>query len=346
MDILDSYSYRLPPELIAQEPAVPRDASRLFVYDSASDRITLGTFSQIGEYLPKEAVMVLNDTRVLPSRILMHKKTGGKVKVLFLVNEDAGEGLMRILADRRIDVGDPVFFGNGQKVTVVAQDKEIFTVSCAFSRQELFHILETGGTMPIPPYIKHTPLTERELRNKYQTVFARLNGSAAAPTASLHFTPELFSALEKRGVGRAFVTLHVGMGTFAPITEEAVHEGKLHTEWYEVPAGQARQIVAYKQQNKPVVAVGTTVVRTLESASRAGWPSGMQTTDIFIQPPFAFDVVDTLITNFHLPSSSLMMLVEAFLQSKGAKRHLVDLYKVAVAHRFRFFSFGDAMLIR
>ena len=366
LQILD-YDYILPPELIAKEPAMPRDHSRLFIYDTQKDNIIFDYFYNLAKHLPQNSYLVLNETKVLPSRIVLTKQSSGKVSTFFLVNEQMDDSdTMRVMVDRKVKIGDRLFFNKEDSVEVIAQDKHLFTVNIPFGKIRLFKLLEEKGTMPIPLYIKNSPLKEKELREKYQTIFARapgdarLCGSVAAPTASLHFTEDVFRSFKKKNIEQLFITLHVGLGTFAPVSEKSISEKKLHEEWYEVPK---------KIESKKIVAVGTTVVRTLESmslslrtplsgvkqskkeiASSSGSSETprndiVDKTDLFIYPPFQFKMVDHLITNFHLPGSSLMMLVEAFLQHKGARRSLVELYQVAIKEKFRFYSFGDAMLI-
>ena len=393
MKSINQFDYYLPPESIAKQPAVPRDYSRLFVYDTKTNEIVFDKFYNLDKYLPKKSFLVMNDTKVLPARVEMKKATGGKVRVLFLVNEimsssqyqvlSIEQNTIRIFVDRKVDVGDKLFFNSQYFVTVTAQEEHIFTVQFDFSIGELFRILEKKGTMPIPLYIKNSPLSRNDLLHKYQTIFAQKKGSAAAPTASLHFTNRLLSKLEKKGTNKTFITLHVGMGTFAPVTDVNIRQKKLHEEYFEINNETLQLINLMKQERKKLVAVGTTVVRTLESAEislrqgrgqlesvmkrghsgeeqsddsriklRRFWTSqnGKDTfiskTDLFIQSGFKFQYVDSLITNFHLPGSSLMMLVEAFLQHKQAKHHLVNLYQIAIKEKFRFYSFGDGMLIR
>ena len=343
---IQDYEYYLPPELIAKEPAVPRDHSRLFIYNTQKDEITFDYFHNLAKHLPQNSFLVLNETKVLPSRIMLTKQSGGKVSVFFLVNEQMDHPrTMRAMVDRKVIVGEKLFFNVKDSVEVIAQDKQLFTMKIPFGKAKLFKLLEKKGTMPIPLYIKNSPLSGDELRQKYQTIFARalggarLCGSAAAPTASLHFTEDVFRSLKKKNIDRLFITLHVGLGTFAPVSEKNISEKKLHEEWYEVPK---------KIENKNIVAVGTTVVRTLESLAISNTTNNqfpLNKTDLFIYPPYQFKMVDHLITNFHLPGSSLIMLVEAFLQNKKAKRNLIDLYQVAIKEKFRFYSFGDAMLI-
>ena len=400
MKSINQFDYYLPPESIAKQPAVPRDYSRLFVYDTKTNEIVFDKFYNLDKYLPKKSFLVMNDTKVLPARVEMKKATGGKVRVLFLVNEimsssqyqvlSIEQNTIRIFVDRKVDVGDKLFFNSQYFVTVTAQEEHIFTVQFDFSIGELFRILEKKGTMPIPLYIKNSPLSRNDLLHKYQTIFARvpvgtrlIGRSAAAPTASLHFTNRLLSKLEKKGTNKTFITLHVGMGTFASVTDVNIRQKKLHEEYFEINNETLQLINLMKQERKKLVAVGTTVVRTLESAEislrqgrgqlesvmkrghsgeeqsddsriklRRFWTSqnGKDTfiskTDLFIQSGFKFQYVDSLITNFHLPGSSLMMLVEAFLQHKQAKHHLVNLYQIAIKEKFRFYSFGDGMLIR
>lgn len=335
------YSYSLPSELIAKEPVKKRDEAKLFVYDSKTGEITHSVFSNIGSFLPKKYSLVLNETVVAPARMTVHKKTGGKIIALFLVNEKTqDENVIRIMVDRNVKVGDEII---GIGTIIAHSEKSIFVLKLKISRKELLEMLRKKGAMPIPLYLRDTKLQKDELLDRYQTVFAHENSSlfrsVAAPTASLHFTPQLLKSLQQRGAIIAPVTLHVGLGTFAPVTDEQISSGTLHHEWYSIPELTIKQL-----NNKPIVAVGTTVVRTLESYAKTGQETG--TTDIFIRPPYEFQYVDNLITNFHLPNSSLMMLVEAFLQYKKTKHHLKDLYEVAIAQKYRFYSFGDAMLIR
>jgi S-adenosylmethionine:tRNA ribosyltransferase-isomerase len=351
------YFYDLPESLIARQPAEPRDAARLFVYDTAQDTITFDTFSHLDRHLPQKSLLVLNDTKVVPARAILKKETGGKIEVLFLVNEwrrENGEPIPA-LVDRKITVGTRLFFdGPNTKIffTVTQQNENIFYLSPSFPPNDLFAILNKKGITPLPKYIKQTGLDEAALRKKYQAVFGKNPASVAAPTASLHFTERLLTRLEKQGVEKTFITLNVGLGTFAPVSAESLANGTLHTEFLTIPASSRAAIAAHKSKGEPVIAVGTTVVRTLEAeaAKIRSHEHGDITdaTQIFIRPPYDFKIVDAMITNFHLPGTSLMMLVQAFLLHKnpGAKRNLVDLYEVAIKEKFRFYSFGDAMLIK
>jgi S-adenosylmethionine:tRNA ribosyltransferase-isomerase len=349
--------------VIAKEPTSPRDYSRLFVYNTKTDQVVFDRFYNLDKYLPRKSFLVFNDTKVVPARIDLSKKTGGSVKVLFLVNEtnethktNKSNRFIRGLVDKKITLGEKLYFNKHNWLETISQDKNIFTFKLSFPREKLFELLEKNGTMPIPPYIKNTPLSEDKLRQKYQTIFAKMTprrckiSSVAAPTASLHFTDRLFKKMEKKGIDKYFITLHVGLGTFAPVTEENYKSKKLHQEYFEVDKKTLRCFETSKKKGEKLVAVGTTVVRTLETIASLSFKGrGVSetgfVTDIFIYPPYEFRMVDCLITNFHLPGSSLLLLVEAFLQFKKAKKTLTQLYKIAVDEGFRFYSFGDGMLI-
>jgi len=365
---LDKYDYFLPKKNLALKPAIPRDSSKLFAYNTKTDEIIFDHFYNLDKYLSKDSFLVLNNTKVLPARVTMKKNSGGKMIALFLVNE-IKNNIVSVLVDRKITIGEKIYFDKEFFLEIINQKEHIFDLEFNFSREKLFDLLKKYGTMPIPPYLKKSPLSKNDLIKKYQTIFARKKGSAAAPTASLHFTDRVFKKLDKKGIERLFITLHIGLGTFAPITDENIKQKKLHQEYFEVDEETLRCIDTSKQEEKKLVAVGTTVTRTLESRARyrkffdgkqKTLPAGRQgaknlvsslsrniqgKTDLFIFSPYNFKMVDVLITNFHLPKSSLMMLVEAFLQFKGAKKSLVELYNVAIKNDFRFYSFGDAMLI-
>ncbi|MDR3581718.1 MAG: tRNA preQ1(34) S-adenosylmethionine ribosyltransferase-isomerase QueA [Candidatus Pacebacteria bacterium] len=347
------YHYDLPESLIARQPAEPRDAARLFVYDTAHDEVAFDVFSNLGAHLPARSLLVLNDTKVVPARAELKKETGGKIEVLFLVNEWRQDGSpIPALVDRKVAVGARLFFGDRRSFTVVRQNENIFYLEPNFPPDELFRLLDKKGVTPLPKYIKHSGLSEATLRKEYQAVFGKNPASVAAPTASLHFTERLLAKLEAQGIERTFVTLNVGLGTFAPVSAESLASGTLHTEYLSIPAPARATIKAHKLAGVPVVAAGTTVVRTLEAEaaailSKAGHSDITGPTKIFIRPPYEFRIADAVITNFHLPDTSLMMLVQAFLLHKGAtKRNLVDLYRIAIEAKFRFYSFGDAMLIK
>lgn len=343
---LDRYGYFLPEKSLALTQADPRDSSRLFVYDTKKDLVSFDHFYNLDKYLPENSFMVLNNTKVLPARVAMKKSTGGKVIVLFLVNELADSQVIKAMVDRKVNVGEKLYFDKNNFVEIINQKEHIFDLKLGFSREKLFALLKKYGTMPIPLYLKKSPLKRDELLEKYQTIFAKIQGSSAAPTASLHFTDRVFDKLDKKGIKKYFITLHVGLGTFAPITNENIKQKKLHEEYFKINQETRRCIDTSKQEGKKLVAVGTTVVRTLESEARdQNLTSSLQKTNLFIFPPYHFKMADILITNFHLPKSSLMMLVEAFLQFKNSKKSLVELYKIAIKNKFRFYSFGDAMII-
>lgn len=341
---MNDFSYELPDELLAKEPASPRDSSRLFVYDTATDEISLDHFFHVDRYLPKDSFLVLNETKVMPARIMVRKDTGGRVELLLLVNEwKKGDSVIRGISDRKLHVGQELWISQRLSLKVCEQQENIFLLQPSFDMTLLPEILDRFGVMPIPPYIKKTPLSETELRKKYQTVFAKNSGSIAAPTAALHFTDRVFAKLESCGISVQKLTLQVGLGTFAPVTDEQLRQKKLHHECYEISPDSMRRIETAKRQGKTLVAAGTTTVRTLESCALTGVSNG--STDLFIMPGFQFRMVDCLITNFHLSRSSLMMLVEAFLHHKRSRRSLRQLYQKAIEMKFRFYSFGDSMLI-
>ncbi len=335
----DDFDYFLPPERIAQTPVEPRHASRLLVVNRASDQLEHRHFWEVGDYLRPGDLLVVNHTRVLPARIFARKPTGGKVEILLLRQEEE-QVWEALVGGKRVTAGLSLQLEDGASVKVEA-------VLDGSRRRLRFEgpvqpYLERHGQMPLPPYI-HTRLSNPE---RYQTVYADQPGSAAAPTAGLHFTPELMDALRAKGVGFAMVTLHVGLDTFAPVTEDDPQEHVIHTEWCQLSAETAAQIEAARRAGGRVIAVGTTSVRTLESAARAAGPgqsveaySGP--TDLFILPGYKFRAVDAMITNFHLPRSTLLMLVSAF----AGRERMLAAYAEAVRLEYRFFSFGDAMLI-
>lgn len=337
------YDYEFPPELIAQKPASPRDRSRLLVYDRDSQAIFFDTFSNLPRYLPKNAVIIFNETKVIPARLLLRKETGGKVVIVFI--ENAGKNLIKVMSDRKLNVGMTLKRASGIFFSVEKQEEKFYFLRPSFSAARLGAILNKYGITPIPPYIKKTPLNEAELRRKYQTVFARTPGSIAAPTASLHFTKRLLGKIKRAGADLKFVTLHVNLGTFAPLTETDIEKGMLHAEFYEIDPNTARFLNRAKKKGRPIIAVGTTVVRTLESAAQkaAGKLSRLSgKTDLFIREGYKFKFVDQLITNFHVPQSSLMMLVSALV----GRKKLLELYGRAISRRFRLFSFGDGMYLK
>ena len=341
----DAFDYELPQELIAQRPASPRDAARLLVLDRASGELTHATVRELPRFLSPGDLIVLNDTRVMPARLVGEKAgTGGAVEVLLL--DARGPGLWEALVrpGRRLRPGAEVVFGGGALRARVVEATPAGGRILRFewegrsegrSFEEVLHRL---GEVPLPPYIKEK-LDDPE---RYQTVFSREEGSKAAPTAGLHFTPELLARLEERGVEIAYVTLHVGLGTFRPVKAEYVHEHRMHAEYYRLPAATAEAVRRARSRGGRVVAVGTTVVRTLEAQAAGGEvEAGEGWTEIFIYPGYEFKAVDALLTNFHLPRSTLLMLVCAF----AGRERVLEAYERAKQLGYRFFSFGDAMLI-
>ncbi|WP_406678729.1 tRNA preQ1(34) S-adenosylmethionine ribosyltransferase-isomerase QueA [Moorella sp. ACPs] len=339
---LEEFDYDLPPELIAQTPVEPRDASRLLVLHREGDYLEHRHFYDLPDYLHEGDVLVLNETRVLPARLWGRRAgTGARIEVLLLTRRDRDTWEALVRPGRRVPVGTEIIFGQGElkaRATATSGGGERVL---QFSYQEgpFEALLDRLGEMPLPPYIKAKPQDP----GRYQTVYARVEGSAAAPTAGLHFTPRLLEQLRGQGVQIVYLLLHVGLGTFRPVKVENIEEHHMHAEYYEVTPEAAAAINAARARGGRIVAVGTTVVRTLETVATEGGliQPGSGWTDIFIYPGYRFKAVDCLITNFHLPKSTLIMLVSAF----AGREKILAAYRTAVAEGYRFFSFGDAMLI-
>jgi len=338
---LTDFDYQLPEELIAQNPTQIRDQSRLMVLNRATGRIENQTFKDLINYLTPGDTLVLNDTRVLPARLLgVKEETGARIEILLLrrLSIDTWETLVR--PGKKVKPGTSLFFGKGELKGEIRETTPVGGRIIRFQFAGIFEeVLDKLGEMPLPPYItKHL-----EDKERYQTVFARQQGSAAAPTAGLHFTPELLAEIREKGIKTAFLTLHVGLGTFRPVQEEEITNHQMHEEYYELSQETVNMIQETKAAGKKVLAVGTTTTRVLESVAAKwgelkpdqGW------TDIFIYPGFSFRVIDALLTNFHLPKSTLLMLISAFAE----REFILEAYRQAVEKRYRFFSFGDAMLI-
>lgn len=336
---LQRFDYSFAPEQVAKTPARPRDSARLQVIRRGSGTTAWSTFRKLADYLPSGSLLVLNDTRVIPARLIAERVTGGRVALLYLSHDRDG---MLCMADRRLQPGEFLRVRGSHGCTVIAAEGRFWRLKPVFGTLSLMRALERYGQMPLPPYIKQSPLTEKQVKRDYQTVFARARGSVAAPTASLHFTDRLLRDLRHGGIQIARVTLHVHLGTFAPLTAEQWQQGILHREWYRVPPETVRRVEATRAAGRPVIAVGTTVMRTLESAALSGrLQSGEGETQLFIREGFPFRVVDGLITNYHVPKSSLLMLVGAFAGYDSMRQA----YQQAVQQRCRLFSFGDGMLI-
>ena len=337
------FDYDLPAHLIAQEPCAQRDRARLLVVRRADETLEHRTFHDLPELLDSGDLLVLNDTRVLPARLLGHRaRTGGKWEGLFLGERDGGCWELLCQTRGRLTVGETIQVEPGPLELVVAgrtpEGRWLMRPGPVGSAVEL---LERHGQVPLPPYVRKGRAADSD-RERYQTVYARRPGAVAAPTAGLHFTPPLFERLEQRGIGRAFVTLHVGLGTFQAVQAENVADHKMHREWGEIAPAAVAAVMACKERGGRVVAVGTTSVRVLETVAASGplrpWAGE---TDLFIRPPYAFRAVDALVTNFHLPRTSLLLLVSAL----GGIALIRRAYRTAIERQYRFYSYGDAMLV-
>ena len=335
------FYYDLPEELIAQDPLEDRTASRLLVLDRQTGTVEHKIFSDVIDYLNKGDCLVINNTRVIPARLIGEKEgTGGKVEVLLLKRRanDVWETLVK--PGKKLKPGAKITFGDGRLRAEVLEVVEEGNRLVKFYYEGIFEeILDSLGEMPLPPYITHK-LEDKEM---YQTVYAKFDGSAAAPTAGLHFTKELLNKIEEKGIKISSITLHVGLGTFRPVKVDDVNNHHMHTEWYEVNAEAAEIINETKRNGGRVICVGTTSCRTIESVADDNGYMKAKTgeTDIFIYPGYKFKVMDGLITNFHLPESTLVMLVSAF----AGKENVLSAYETAVKEKYRFFSFGDAMIL-
>ncbi len=340
MQLKDFY-YDLPQELIAQNPLLDRASSRLMRVDKVTGEITHGIFKNICDYLKPGDCLVINDTKVIPARLFGAKEdTNAKIEVLLLKRKSDNTWETLVKPGKKCKIGTRIIFGDGLLVGIVEDVLEEGNRLIRFEYDGIFEeILDKLGQMPLPPYIT----VQLEDKNRYQTVYAKYEGSAAAPTAGLHFTKELLQKIEDMGVKIAHVTLHVGLGTFRPVKVDNILEHHMHSEFYMVDEENAKIINDAKASGNRVISVGTTSCRTLEScADKKGHiVSGSGWTDIFIYPGYDFKIIDGLITNFHLPESTLLMLVSAF----AGREHIMEVYKVAVKEKYRFFSFGDAMIL-
>ncbi|MCW8196352.1 tRNA preQ1(34) S-adenosylmethionine ribosyltransferase-isomerase QueA [Proteobacteria bacterium 005FR1] len=333
------FHYELPDELIADRPAEQRRGSRLLVLDGPSGRTEHRQFPDLLELVEAGDLMVFNDTRVIPARVFGRKETGGQVEILVERVLDDFRALAHVRASRSPKPGTRLTLADGEAVEVTGRRGELFELAFPGERTVL-EVLETIGEMPLPPYIER-PATDEDAE-RYQTVYGKHKGAVAAPTAGLHFDDELLRQLADKGVKTAFVTLHVGAGTFQPVRVDNIQEHAMHSEVMDVSPEVCEQVRATRAAGKRVIAVGTTSVRSLETAAQDGEIQPFHgDTNIFIFPSYKFRVVDALVTNFHLPESTLMMLVSAF----AGYRETMDAYKEAVEQRYRFFSYGDAMYI-
>lgn len=341
MLLLSDFDYELPEERIAQVPIEPRNASRLMVLDPVKKTIMHRHFYDLKEFLVPGDTLIFNDTRVMPARLIGHREnTGGKVEVFLLRRLDATHWETLVKPGKKARPGNCIVFSEDLRCTIT-DHTDFGGRIVAFQFDGVFEeILDRLGETPLPPYI-HEKLEDKE---RYQTVYNREEGSAAAPTAGLHFTKEQMQELREMGVNLGFVTLHVGLGTFRPVNVENIKQHEMHKEFYRISDETAKLVMDTKRAGHRVIAVGTTSIRTLESAAlapgkiegRSGW------TEIFIYPGYDFKIVDALITNFHLPKSTLIMLISAF----GGRKFILDAYRTAVKEKYRFFSFGDAMFLQ
>ncbi len=339
---VEDFDYNLPEELIAQTPLKKRDESRLLVLDKKTGNIEHKHFKNIIDYLEKGDTLILNNTKVLPARLIgIKEETGAVIEVLLLKNTEKDNWECLVKPARRIKIGTIVSFGEGKLKAKCIQEEDEGIRHFEFIYEGIFlEILEELGTMPLPPYI-HEKLADQ---SRYQTVYAKEVGSAAAPTAGLHFTEELLKEIKEKGINVAFITLHVGLGTFRPVAVDKIEDHEMHSEYYRMSQEVANLLTKTKQSGHKIISVGTTTTRTLETIMTkynefrecSGW------TNIFIYPGYKFKAIDNLITNFHLPKSTLVMLVSAL----AGKDNILNAYKIAVKEEYRFFSFGDAMYIK
>ena len=333
---LSDFDYALPPELIAQHPAPRRTASRLLHLDGRSGELEDLAFRDIVRLIASGDVLVLNDTRVIKARLRGRKDTGGEIEVLIERIVDPHAALAQVRASKTPKPGGKLLFGDSVQAEVLGREGEFFRLRFA---DEVLKVLEAHGEVPLPPYIAHAG--DRDDEARYQTVYARTPGAVAAPTAGLHFDEALIASLQARGVVIAYVTLHVGAGTFQPVRVEDLSTHVMHSEWYSIPQETVDAIARARAAGGRVIAVGTTTLRALEAAAQGELRAGSAETRLFIVPGFRFRVVDRLVTNFHLPRSTLLMLVSAFAGMDNIRRA----YAHAIAQRYRFFSYGDAMLL-
>jgi S-adenosylmethionine:tRNA ribosyltransferase-isomerase len=337
-ETLAAYDYHFPEALIAQSPARPRDSARLMVHDRKTGGTVLDTFAHIDEHLPERCVLVFNETKVIPARMALD--LGGKAIDVLCLGIDGDH--LRAMAPRAVQSGTVATWA-GFLLECVGRDGKEAIFKPSFPVADTEALLERFGKTPLPPYIEAAGMTEEERRDEYQTVFAKTHGSVAAPTAGLHFTPELIERIKASGRDVRYVTLHVGLGTFAPLTDEQIETRTLHEESFFIDEDTATFLNAAKKAKRPIVAVGTTTVRTLESSSEDGVTitNNYGKTTLFLSPENPPRFVSALVTNFHVPKSSLLMLVAGFV----GRNQLMKLYQTAIAEKFRLFSFGDGMLI-
>lgn len=338
---LSLFDYKLPKNLIAQKPVSPRDHSRLMIFDRTKKKIQHKHFYDLADILGADDVLVLNETKVFPARLKAQKKTGGFLEI-FLLQALSDDTFRVMVGGRRFAVGDSVKISRNFTATFLAQEKDnIWQIKFNVGGKILDKKIEQYGETPLPPYIKAKD--NQFIRQRYQTTYAKNKGSVAAPTAGLHFTPQLLKKIAKKGVKIFKVTLHVGLGTFAPVLAEDITKHNIHSEWVSIDAKTAIQLNQLKKQGKNIIAVGTTTARTLEamSDSRGSLHGGSKWVNIYIYPGYKFRFVDELLTNFHLPKSSLLFMISALV----GRQNILRCYRLAIQKKYRFFSFGDAMFL-
>ena len=342
---LSSYDYKLPQSLIAQHPAPKRDQSRMLFLERKSGKISNRNFTEIVSLLPESSCLVINNTKVLPARIPGKRQSGGKIEALLIEENNNGDWSAIVRKAGRIKQGERLEFCDGKLLAKAKERLEEGEWLLEFEETErLKERLEDVGLPPLPPYIERrnaSDLQNTKDRERYQTCFATEPGAIAAPTAGLHFTPEILTEIGNRGIDILEVTLHVGLGTFSSIDQEDIRKHKMHAEFFSVSSQTLRQLQVYQNNNKQMINVGTTSVRVLETLARQNFQDSSGWTDIFIYPPCKFKMTDGLLTNFHLPKSTLLLLVSAFC----GRKFLLSAYQHAVAEKYRFFSYGDCMLI-
>lgn len=336
---LSSFAYNLPPELIAKSPVEKRDSSRLMVLHRDDGRIEHRKFSDIVEYLNPSDILVVNNTKVIPARLIGHKKqTGGEVEILLLRHESENLWNCLVRPGRRLMPGAKVEFKEGLMEAEIVEYREGGQRLVRFTHQgDFYQTLEKVGQVPLPPYIDRKPMEAD--KNRYQTIYAKEEGAVAAPTAGLHFTPELMETVKTKGVEVLEILLHVGWGTFKGVEADDIREHKMDAEYYRISKEVADKLKNSKMGNRRIVAIGTTTSRALESFGQSGKLSDW--TEIFIYPPYQFKIVDSLVTNFHLPKSTLIMLVSAL----AGRENVMKAYQQAIENKYRFYSYGDAMMV-
>lgn len=336
---VNDFDFQLPDELIARHPTEQRTGSRLLHLDGPSGHIQHRRFPDIEQLIKPGDLLVFNNTRVIPARMFGQKTSGGKVEVMIERMTSDHTALAHVRANKSPKPGTELSMDGGIELTVTGREDNLFCIQCR-NPEALVDLLDKHGHMPLPPYLEREDNDDD--RERYQTVYAQRKGAVAAPTAGLHFDDALLERLRQKGVNTAFVTLHVGAGTFQPVKADKIEDHIMHSEWIDVPADVVEQIRTTQKAGKRVIAVGTTSVRSLETASQSGQIEPFTgDTNIFIYPGYQFKTVDAMLTNFHLPKSTLIMLISAF----AGKQHVMAAYDAAIAERYRFFSYGDAMFI-